>query len=129
MKIYVLTHLYDNGLSYEDKMNFEDNYYYSSLEVLNMNKPAASTQGMWIAKEIELDTQETKTIWQTEWIPCVPDYNYGITDDGLEEPEIPERVLTDEDAIEDYLQNNRSNVGFDAPLEIDNMLFIPVTNR
>lgn len=105
MKIYALIHYLG--------WKAPENYYFSSLEELEKNKISTATQGMWEAKEIELNTQKSHIIWQTEWFPEPAghwvDYDIWILDPPTSKPHYT-IAINDKEAIEDYLQNNRSNI-------------------
>lgn len=108
-KIYVLTHYWDNGCEPWDDyyQRGQDSWYYSSLEMLNLNKPSADTTGRWVAEEIILDTQEKNTLWETMWKnTSFQDPYTGII---FPAKDANEQVITDVDAIEDWMHNNRSN--------------------
>lgn len=73
MKIYVVTHFYDNGESYEDYREYEDHYYYSTFELasaLFWEKAASDYEGQYVLSSVELDTQETECLEKTPYLPC-----------------------------------------------------------
>lgn len=73
MKIYTVTHYYDNGEIYaEDIQRYEDVYYYSSLEIAKVffDSETEDFEGQYVLKEITLDTQECEIIEKTEYNRC-----------------------------------------------------------
>lgn len=73
MDIYIVKHFYDNGLSYEDYRQYEDNLYYSSLELAeNQYFPTIGKNftGKYSVIKMTLDTNESNVIHETEYIHC-----------------------------------------------------------
>jgi len=76
MKIYDLVHFYDNGEHYEDKVDYEDHYLYSTLEraaaVYDQKTQDPKSIGSWSVFERELDDDcHTGTcMLYSEYIPC-----------------------------------------------------------
>lgn len=73
MKIYIVSHYYDNGESYEDYRAYEDHFYYSTLKLatsLFWNKATGDYEGKWMLQSVELDTQKTECLEETSYLPC-----------------------------------------------------------
>lgn len=80
MKIYVVSHYYDNGESYEDYREYKEHKLYSTLQIASEYFLAAVVddyEGKYVLTEWELDTQEKKTLEESAWIECKPYYNGG----------------------------------------------------
>ena len=78
MKIYVVSHYYDNGESYEDCRVYKEYKLYSTLQIASEYFWASVTgdyEGKFILTEIELDTQEKKVLEESVWLECKPYYN------------------------------------------------------
>ncbi len=78
MKIYVVSHYYDNGESYEDYREYEEHKLYSTLQIASEYFWASVVddyEGKYVLTEWELDTQEKKTLEESAWIKCKPYYN------------------------------------------------------
>ena len=79
MKIYVVTHFYDNGESYEDYREYTD-YFMFSTEAkaygFYCDKILSDYEGRYSMYEKELDTQEQTLLEQSPWIKCTPSYAY-----------------------------------------------------
>lgn len=78
MKIYVVSHYYDNGESYEDYREYENHELYSTYQKAK-DKFWASVisdyEGKYVLTEWELDTQEKSILEESTWIKCKPWYN------------------------------------------------------
>jgi hypothetical protein len=87
MKIYVVSHYYDNGESYEDFRDFEDFLYYSTLEIATRvfwENTCGDYEGKYSLREITLDTQESKLLDESEWVKCnsmIDDYYESLYED------------------------------------------------
>lgn len=73
MKIYVVTHFYDNGESYEDYREYTD-YFMFSTEAKAYNfyceKILSDYEGKYSIIEWALDTQEKVLLEESPWIEC-----------------------------------------------------------
>lgn len=105
MKVFVLTHYLDNGEEYpEDRMTWEEHYYFSSEEMLcasySLDDYEDKEFGRWKAEAIELNTQKTEVLWKTEWKHCRSyEERYGkFTADPYEDYDFPQ----DYDYSENY---------------------------
>lgn len=78
MKIYIVSHYYDNGESYEDYREYENHELYSTYQKAT-DKFWASVVGDYEGKyfliEWELDTQEKEILEESAWIACKPYYS------------------------------------------------------
>ena len=78
MKIYVVSHYYDNGESYEDYREYENHELYSTYQKAK-DKFWASVvsdyEGKYVLTEWELDTQEKSTLEESAWIKCTSWYD------------------------------------------------------
>ena len=78
MKIYVVSHYYDNGESYEDYREYENHELYSTYQKAK-DKFWASVvgdyEGKYVLTEWELDTQEKNTLEESAWIKCTSWYD------------------------------------------------------
>ena len=78
MKIYVVSHYYDNGESYEDYREYENHELYSTYQKAK-DKFWASVvgdyEGKYVLTEWELDTQEKRQLEESAWIKCKPWYD------------------------------------------------------
>lgn len=87
MKIYIVSHYYDNGESYEDFRDFEDFLYYSTLEQairVYWENTCGDYEGKYSLREITLDTQESKLLDESEWVKCnsmIDDYYDSLYED------------------------------------------------
>ena len=73
MKIYLVSHYYDNGESYEDYRTYEDHFYYSTLKLATSifwDKATGDYEGKYVLSSVELDTQETECLEKTPYLPC-----------------------------------------------------------
>ena len=72
MKIYVVSHYYDNGESYEDYREYEDHKYYSALELATTayyDEICEEYIGCWELTVVELDTQKTVELDKVPYKP------------------------------------------------------------
>lgn len=110
MKVFVLTHYLDNGEEYpEDRMEWEEHYYFSSEEILcasySLDDYESKEMGSWKAEAIELNTQETEVLWKTDWKSCRPLNNYDDEFDPTPDPYVDEDYYDeDSDDYADYLE-------------------------
>jgi hypothetical protein len=113
MRIYVVSHYYDNGESYEDYREYENHELYSTYQKAK-DKFWASVvgdyEGKYVLTEWELDTQKKSTLEESAWVPCKPWYNdvwqgdpepddepYDYSPDPMESTEEAFRYLEGED--------------------------------
>ena len=83
MKIYTINHYQTNGESYEDFQDWEDVFYYSSLDKAYSafwDKVTSDYKGIIRLKEVTLDTQETKILEESAWIDCKNSWDYPSED-------------------------------------------------
>lgn len=83
MKIYIVSHYYDNGESYEDYRTYETHQYYSTLEKASQaywTFVCDDYQGQYKLYEKELDTQKDKLLEESVWLECFP-YYYNDPED------------------------------------------------
>lgn len=96
-KIYVVSHYYDNGESYEDFMDFEDFLYYSTLEqairVYWEKTSCDAYEGRYTLKEVTLDTQEWRIIEKSKFIRCSSQFNDYYADNSEEEHNAVEMLM------------------------------------
>jgi hypothetical protein len=79
MKIYIVSHYYDNGEPYEDYREYEDLLYYSTLEKawdVFWEKVTSNYEGIIKLKELTLDTQEITILEESAWIDCKSNWDY-----------------------------------------------------
>ena len=94
MKVYDLVHFYDNGEHYEDRMDYEEHYLYSTLEIATARYDWYTQDpkciGSWSVFERELDDDyHTGTcLLHSEYIPCPSMYD-AYEPDGPYEEEDP----------------------------------------
>lgn len=103
MDIFILKHTYDNGLSYEDYRQYEDNLYYSTLELAEnqyFSTIGKNFTGKYSVIQLTLDTNESKIIHETEYITC-NFYDYP-SDEDLEE--LAKMQAEEEDYWEMYME-------------------------
>lgn len=96
MKIYTVSHYYDNGESYEDYREYEDILYYSTLNKawsVFWEKVTSNYEGIIRLKELTLDTQEAITLEESVWIDCKNSWDYPSEPDYM-------------DNYDDYYYNN-----------------------
>ena len=78
MKIYVVSHYYDNGEDYEDYREYKEHKLYSTLQIASeyfWASVVGDYEGKYVLTEWELDTQAKKTLEESAWIECKPYYN------------------------------------------------------
>ena len=78
MKIYVVSHYYDNGESYEDYREYEEHELYSTYQLglrTFYDYVESDYEGKLTLTEWELDTQEKKTLEESAWIKCTSWYD------------------------------------------------------
>ena len=71
MKIYAIIHYYDNGFTYEDYRNYVTTNLYSDLSKASkiyQSKTSGKYEGALELVEWELDTNNKKTLQETEYI-------------------------------------------------------------
>lgn len=88
MLIYIVSHYWDNGESYEDYDHYEEHKYYSSLMLASQSfwrKASEDYEGKYTLKSKELDTQGEELLEETPYIECSSVYNNW---DNWEESEI-----------------------------------------
>jgi hypothetical protein len=97
MKIYVVSHYYDNGESYEDYRDYEDHEFYSTLELASAEfwgRVTEDYEGKWVLRSVELDTQDSEVLEESVWIKCTGWNPY--------EQDNPEPDYDDYDPMEEY---------------------------
>ena len=126
MKIYVVSHYYDNGESYEDYREYEDHSYYSTFELANTlywDKVTSDYEGKYVLKSVVLDTQETTILEESEYLKCHSCWDDYYNQENPEPdcdycPECPEDedipytpYDSEEDAlVEEYLHSEGTNL-------------------
>lgn len=98
MNIYVVSHYYDNGESYEDYREYETHEYYSTLELASskfQQETCGEYEGQYELSKVELDTQETECIEKTDYHRC-----HSMLDDYFSDN--PEDYMPDDYYSEDY---------------------------
>ena len=72
MKIYIVSHYWDNGESYEDYRSFEEHFHFSTLEKASkfFQEKTTSFEGKWKLSCKELDTQNSELIEETSYNEC-----------------------------------------------------------
>lgn len=78
MKIYVVTHFYDNGGSYGDYIEYEDHLYFSTFGKASYSfwkKVSDDYEGRFVLEAVELDTQRKEIIEESPWIKCTSYYD------------------------------------------------------
>ena len=78
MKIYIVSHYYDNGESYEDYREYEDHLYFSTFKKASSSfwkKVTDDYEGKFILETVELDTQEREILEESPWIKCTSYYD------------------------------------------------------
>lgn len=73
MKIYVVTHFYDNGESYEDYREYTDYFMFSTeakAYAFYSEKILSDYEGRYSMYEKELDTQKQTLLEVSPWVEC-----------------------------------------------------------
>lgn len=73
MKIYVVTHFYDNGESYEDYREYTDYFMFSTeakAYTFYCEKILSDYEGRYSMYEKELDTQKQTLLEVSPWVEC-----------------------------------------------------------
>ena len=73
MKVYYITHYYDNGESYEDYREYEDTQLYSDINNANSiywAKVVSDYNGKYIFGEWEIDSQNKTILEESVYIKC-----------------------------------------------------------
>lgn len=73
MKIYVVTHFYDNGESYEDYREYTDYFMFSTeakAYAFYCEKILSDYEGRYSMYEKELDTQKQTLLEVSPWVAC-----------------------------------------------------------
>lgn len=73
MNIYIVSHYYDNGESYEDYQDYQDHYYFSSLKMATAfywDKVDGDYEGKYTLVKKTLNTQEEEQLEYSEYLPC-----------------------------------------------------------
>lgn len=84
MKVYCVTHLYDNGESYEDRCDYEVNMLYETLDAakeIYWSSVFREYEGEYILYEWELDTQNRVILEKSPYVTCKPSYLYDECDE------------------------------------------------
>lgn len=119
-KIYIVSHLYDNGEMYEYYKEYEEKWYYSTLEcafTVFSNMTRNDFEGCYTLEELTLDTQESVIIEQT------PYYSRSMNPYGDDYEVSGTRfynVAYYQDKLESSLNNdlNRNEVSYEQGLKI-----------
>lgn len=78
MKIYVVTHFYDNGESYEDYREYTDYFMFSTeakAYAFYCEKILSDYEGRYSMYEKELDTQKQTLLEVSPWVKCTSYYD------------------------------------------------------
>lgn len=78
MKIYVVTHFYDNGESYEDYREYIEYAMFSTeakAYAFYCEKILSDYEGRYSVFEWELDTQEKTLLEESPWVKCSSMYS------------------------------------------------------
>ena len=102
MKVYDLVHFYDNGEHYEDRVEYEDHYLYSTLEIAtaryDWNTQDPNCIGSWSVFERELDDDcpiGTRLL-HSEYIPCPSMYDSYLDEQLVAEQDAEMQAYKDE---------------------------------
>lgn len=137
MKIYVVSHYYDNGESYEDYREYQSHSYYSTFELASTffwDKVTSDYEGKYVLKSVVLDTQETNILEESAFLTCHSQWDDYYNQENPEPdddycPEYPDDYPDDGDVsytpydseedelVEDYLHSEGTN--FKTFKEID----------
>jgi hypothetical protein len=77
MKIYVVSHYYNNGESYEDYREYENHEFYSTLKKAIKafwDHVTVDYEGKFVLSVKTLDTQEGQKLEESAWVNCTPYY-------------------------------------------------------
>ena len=77
MDIYIVSHYYNNGESYEDYREGETHEFYSSFEKASKafwNYVCDDYEGKFVLIRKTLDTQEAERLEESVWMKCSPWY-------------------------------------------------------
>lgn len=107
MKIYVITHFYNNGESYEDYREYTDYFMFSTeakAYAFYCDKILSDYEGRYSIYERELDTQEQTLLEQSPWVECVPSYIQEPSPEDYPdyEPDPWEQYADSTDYVDDY---------------------------
>jgi len=133
MIIYIVSHYYDNGESYEDYREYQDYEYYSTFEKASKvfwTYVTSDYEGKYVLKSVVLDTQETTILEESVYLTChsqwwdlynqenlESDYDYCPEYHDDENTLYPPYESEEDELIEDYLYSEGTN--FKAFKEID----------
>jgi len=106
MKIYVVTHFYDNGESYEDYREYTDYFMFSTeakAYAFYCDMILSDYEGRYSIYERELDTQEQILLEQSPWVECVPSYAQELSPEDYPdyEPDPWEQYADSTDYVDD----------------------------
>ena len=107
MKIYVVTHFYDNGESYEDYREYTDYFMFSTEEkayAFYCDMILSDYEGRYSMYEKELDTQKQTLLEVSPWVKCSSMYQYEPYEPCFEdyEPDPWEQYADAVDYVDDY---------------------------
>lgn len=107
MKIYVVSHYYDNGESYEDYREYTEYAMFSTENkayAFYCEKILSDYEGRYSMIEWELDTQKTILLERSPWVKCSSMYQYEPNEPCLEdyEPDPWEQYADSVDYVDDY---------------------------
>jgi len=74
MKIYIVSHYWNNGESYEDYRSYEDHFHFSTLKkamTFFQDKVTSDYEGRYILISKELNTQEEEELAKSAWVKCL----------------------------------------------------------
>ena len=104
MKIYVVSHYYDNGESYEDYREYTDYDMFSTENkayAFYCEKILSDYEGIYSMIEWELDTQKTTLLERSPWVKCSSMYQYEpCLEDYESDPR--EQYANSVDYVDDY---------------------------
>lgn len=111
MKIYIVTHFYDNGESYEDYREYTDYFMFSTEDkayAFYCEKILLDYEGRYSMYEKELDTQKQTLLEVSPWVECSSMYQYEPCFEDYEpcledyEPDPWEQYADSTDYVDDY---------------------------
>lgn len=106
MKIYIVTHFYDNGESYEDYREYEYYYMFSTdakAYAFYCEQILSDYEGRYSLIEWELDTQKRVLIEESPWVNCTSEWDRMCEENAREqETEWEPPYLDPADSIYDY---------------------------